>query len=234
MNLSQLKSSLILWNQSRRRKKNSRDRGFDLKPKSRKFGFDRGTPIDRYYIEKFLKAENGHIKGRLLEVANSHYSQLFGGPNVESYEILNSTPDKAATIIGDLTDLSTLPEGQIDCFICTQTFNFIFDVKNAIEGACHLLKANGILLATVGGISPISRYDMDRWGDYWRFTSLSIKRLFEEVFKPENIEIKTYGNVLSSSSFLYGLAAEELEEEELDHHDPDYELLITIKATKTG
>jgi SAM-dependent methyltransferase len=202
-------------------------------PVSRVFGLDRGTPIDRYYIEKFLHNKDGLISGRVLEVAESHYSKLYGGNKVEVFEVLHATSEnKKATIIGDLTDISTLPENRVDCFICTQTFNFIFDVQKAIEGAHHLLKPGGVLLATVAGISQISRYDMDRWGDYWRFTTASAKKLFEPVFKG-GVEIESYGNVLAATAFLQGVAVEDLPNRALlDEHDRDYQMLITIVARK--
>jgi hypothetical protein len=38
--------------------------------------------------------------------------------------------------------------------------------------------------------------------------------------------------VLTAIAFLRGLAAEELKREELDYHDPDYELIITVRAVK--
>ena len=204
-----------------------------VKPVSSLFGFDRGTPIDRYYVEKFLRKKADLIKGRVLEIGESLYSPRFGGEKVEAYEVLHATPgNRSATITGDLTDTATLPGNAIDCFICTQTFNFIFDVQKAVWGAHHLLKPGGILLATVSGISQISRYDMERWGDYWRFTTASIKRLFEPVFKG-GVEVETFGNVLAATAFLQGIAVEDLPSEALlDENDLDYQLLITIVARK--
>jgi hypothetical protein len=73
---------------------------------------------------------------------------------------------------------------------------------------------------------------MDRWGDYWRFTSLSAKRLFEEVFPATNVVIETYGNVLTAIALLHGLAAAELKPRELDYRDPDYEVIIAVRAVK--
>lgn len=199
-------------------------------PVSRKFGLDRGTPVDRYYIEKFLEENKNYIQGNVLEIAESTYSKRFGS-GVSEFEILHTQPGRNVTIVGDLTDTNTLPENRIDCFICTQTFNFIYDFKAALQGAYFLLKPGGTLLATVAGISQISRYDMDRWGDYWRFTTLSAKKMFEEVFGKE-VEVKSYGNVLTATAFLQGIASEELTSEELDCKDKDYQLLISIKATK--
>jgi hypothetical protein len=98
----------------------------------------------------------------------------------------------------------------------------------------RILKPGGALLVTVpGGIHPISRFDMVRWGDYWRFTSLSARMLFEEVFPKETIKITRYGNVMAATAFINGLAVEDLRTEELDHDDPDYEVCIAVRATKS-
>jgi hypothetical protein len=112
-------------------------------PVSRVFGLDRGMPIDRYFIEKFLSNNCRYIQGRVLEIAESTYSKKYGS-QVISYDILHyNNSCKKATIVGDLTEEATLPEGIIDCFICTQTLNFIFDVQKAIKGSYKLLKDGG-------------------------------------------------------------------------------------------
>ena len=204
----------------------------NLEPISRKFGFDRGTPIDRIYIEDFLSKNQQSITGTVCEIADNSYSVKYGH-NVKKYEILHYTDDnKRATIVGDLVNKETLPQGEVDCFILTQTLNFIYDVKAAIEGLHYILTDQGIALVTVAGICQISRYDMDRWGDYWRFTDLSIKKLFEDIFGSANVEVETYGNVLTATAFLQGIPAEELTKEELFYKDIDYQLTITIKAKK--
>ena len=203
------------------------------KPASSIFGLDRGTPIDRHYIEKFLESRANLIRGRVLEIADSHYSKRFGGDRVEAFEVLHATPgNKAATMVGDLTNPATLPENAVDCFICTQTFNFVFDVQRAVQGAHHVLRPGGVLLATVAGISQISRFDMERWGDYWRFTTASVRKLFEPVFGG-GVEIGSLGNVLAATAFLQGIAVEDLPDPSLlDENDSDYQLIITVVARK--
>jgi len=203
-----------------------------LEPISKVFGFDRGTPIDRVYIEHFLKLNKQYIQGVVCEITEDTYSKKFGS-NIKAYEVLHYTNDNPkATIVGDLTNISTLPQNKIDCFILTQTLNFIYDFKSAIKGVHYMLKKYGVVLATVPGISQISRYDMDKWGDYWRFTDLSIKKVFEEVFGEGNVEVGSYGNVLAAIAFLHGISAEELTQEEIFYKDKDYQIIITIKATK--
>lgn len=202
------------------------------KPISNVFGFDRGTPIDRYYIEKFLNAHRSAIQGRVLEIAENTYTMKFGQPGLTSEILSYSSDHRAATIVGDLTKPEALPSDVVDCFICTQTFNFIYDFKRAIGGAHQLLKPGGTLLVTLAGLSQISQYDMERWGDYWRFTTKSAEMVFGEIFGKENVQVKSFGNVLASVSFLHGLSQEELTPQELDVNDPNYQIVITVVAKK--
>jgi hypothetical protein len=201
-------------------------------PISPVFGFDRGTPIDRYYIENFLRTNAHHISGDVLEIAENTYTNKFG-KNIRQSLILDySAKNRNANLIGDLTDKTSLTEGYVDCFICTQTFNFIYNIKEAIEGAHFLLRKNGVLLVTLAGISQISRFDMDRWGDYWRFTSKSAENIFSEVFGRENVTVSVYGNVLSAVALLHGISTEELTPAELDIKDDNYQVTIAVVARK--
>jgi SAM-dependent methyltransferase len=204
-----------------------------LEPVSRIFGFERGKPVDRWYIERFLAAHATDVRGRVLEVAETTYTQWYGGDDVTRSDVLHAAPgNPAATVVGDLVTGEGLPRDAFDCFVMTQTLQVIWDVAAAARGTRDLLAPDGVLLATVPGISQISREDRRDWGDWWRFTSDSVRRLFEEAYGPENIEVEAHGNVLSSACFLYGFAAEELTEAELAHNDPDFELLMTVRAVK--
>jgi SAM-dependent methyltransferase len=204
-----------------------------LKPISRVFGFDRGLCIDRYYIENFLAKHAEDIRGHVLEIGDDTYTRRFGGDRVARSDVLHvQEGNPKATIVADLTCADSIPSDTFDCIIFTQTLQFIYDVRAAIRHLHRILKPGGVLLATFPGISQISRYDMDRWGDYWRFTTLSARMLFEEVFPSGNVTVRAYGNVLAAVAFLHGLSAEELRREELDYHDPDYELIITLRALK--
>jgi hypothetical protein len=205
---------------------------FSVKPISSVFGFDRGTPIDRIYINDFLNNNSNYIKGVVCEIEDDQYSRKFI-LNIEKSIILHySVSDTGNNNVSDLTDTSTLPSNEVNCIILTQTLPFIYDFKKAIIGIHFLLAPDGIALVTVPGISQISRYDMDRWGDYWRFTDLSIKKCFEEVFGLGNVEVETYGNVLAANSFLTGISGEEMKRNELFYKDRDYQVLIVVKATK--
>ena len=204
-----------------------------LTPISRYFGGDRGLIIDHYYIERFLLTYASNIRGHVLEIGDDNYTRKFGGDRVTKSDVLHVMEgNPMATIVADLTCADHIPSDTFDCIIFTQTLQFIYDVRAAIRTLYRILKPGGVLLATCHGISQISRYDMDYWGEYWRFTTLSTRLLFEEVFPVENIEVRAHGNVLAAIAYLHGLAAEELTKQELDYHDPDFELIITVKAVK--
>jgi SAM-dependent methyltransferase len=204
-------------------------------PLSRNYGYDRGLPIDRYYIEKFLSDHRVDIRGRVLEIGDNIYTRRFGGERVSTSDVLHVRPDSPdATIVADLTIADNISTDTYDCIILTQTLQFIFDVRAALQTLYRILKPGGVLLATFPGLSPISRYDMEQWGHFWAFTSLSAQRLFEEVFPPDHVQIKPSGNVLAATAFLYGIAAQELRRGELEYFDRDYETLIGVSAIKAS
>jgi len=202
-------------------------------PISQFFGFDRGQPVDRYYIERFLNAHRADIRGRVLEVGDGAYTQRFGGDRVVQSDVLHARPgNPEATLVGDLCSGENIPEGAFDCIILTQVLPFVWDVPAAIRTAARALRTGGTLLVTAPGISQISRHDADRWGDFWRFTSQSIRRLFEAEFPVEDLGLTVFGNALSATAFLQGIAAQELQPRELDESHPDYEVIICVRAIR--
>ncbi|MDX1390571.1 MAG: methyltransferase domain-containing protein, partial [Acidobacteriota bacterium] len=207
-----------------------------LEPISREWGADRGGPIDRVYIERFLRANRADIRGRVLEIGEDVYTKWFGGRRVSTSDILvyEASENERATCVGDLTSAPQLPSRAFDCVIVTQTLQLIYEVRDAIATIHRVLAPGGVVLATAPGISQINRHDWESWGDYWcwNFTALSLRRLFAERFGDDHVEVTPHGNVLAATGFLYGLGRGELTERELDHQDPDYEVLITVRAKK--
>jgi hypothetical protein len=205
-----------------------------LAPFSRIFAIDRGQCIDRWYIESFLKAHCADVKGRVLEIAGREYTAKFGGDRVLQSDVLHAVagnPD--ATLVGDLQTGTGIPDSAFNCMILTQTLPFIFDLKGTIETIHRSLQPGGVALLTFPGISQISRYDMDRWGDYWRFTDASARRLFADLFGTENVTVVTFGNVLTACAFLQGLASHELNVDELCHCDKDYQVTIGVRVVRS-
>ena len=202
-------------------------------PVSRQFGSERGRPIDRWYIERFLKANAADVRGRVLEVAEPTYTQWYGEGAVTSSDVLYAAEgNPEATLVGDLVSGSGLAEQNWDCFICTQTLQFIADTTAAVAGTRRLLAPGGVLLATVPGISQISTVDDEAWGDWWRFNERGTRLLFEAEYGAENVTVERHGNVQAAAAFLYGMAAEDLETAELEREDPDYHMIICVRAVR--
>ena len=203
---------------------------WSLHPVHEQFGSD---PVDRHYIREFLREFALDIQGTVLEVADSQYTRMFGWETVGRSEVLHVDPlAPGATVIGNLATGEGIPDRTYDCLVLTQTLHVIYDMTAAIQHSFRALKEGGVLLATLAGISQISRYDMDHWGDFWRVTEASAKRLFGDVFGAEFVTLRSYGNVLTACAFLHGLAAAELTREELDYHDPNYPILIGVRAVR--
>jgi hypothetical protein len=204
-----------------------------LEPRSRVFGMDRGTPIDRHYIESFLGGSAADIRGRVLEIGDPRYTRRFGGANVTHSDVLHAVEgNPQATLVGDLAAGESIPADAFDCVILTQTLQFIYDARAAVATVHRSLAAGGVVLATLPGIAAASRYDRDRWGEFWRFTHASALRMFEESFGRGHVQVRSYGNVRSATAFLHGLACEELAPTELNALDEDYEVILAVRAKK--
>lgn len=201
-------------------------------PISRCFGYDRGLPIDRYYIEGFLERNAGLIRGRVLEIGDNAYTVRFGADRVERSDVLHvKEGNPQATFVGDLTEADHIPSAAFDCVILTQTLHLIYDARAALRTVRRILRPGGVLLATFPGISQI---DAGEWGGtwYWSFTPASAARLFGEVFPATALALETHGNVLTAVGFLHGLALQELRPEDLEHRDPSYPLIVAVRAVR--
>jgi SAM-dependent methyltransferase len=202
------------------------------KPISDYYGYDRGTPIDRYYIESFLRNNADAVRGRTLEVGDDTYTATFGGLRAHRRDVLHVHADNpAATFVGDLATPGTLPRDTFDCAIVTQTLHLIYEVKAALAQLHDCLRPGGVLLATTPGVTQIAR---DEWGTnwYWSFTLASIRRLVAETFPTGQASFGCHGNVFAATAFLQGVALEEVPRAKLDVYDEAYPLIITIRATK--
>jgi len=203
-------------------------------PISSAYGFDRGTPVDRYYIAEFLRGHAADVRGLVLEVGDDRYTRMLGTESVQRVDILNLTASGARNeIVDDLARPQRLVNETYDCVICAQTLHLIYDMRSAVDTLRRLLRPEGVLLMTLPGISRISSDEAQGWQDYWRFTCASAARVLRDAFEEGHVEVRGYGNVLASISFLHGVAAEELRGEELDFRDDAYDLLVGVRAERS-
>ncbi len=203
-----------------------------VKPISRGFGWDRGLPVDRYYIEQVLTQYAGDIRGRVLEIGDDEYTRRFGGDRVSQADILHAhAGNPKATFIGDLHDAPQIPSDTFDCIVLTQTLHLVYDARAAIRTLYRILKPGGVLLLTVPGITQIGG---DEWREqwWWSFTSYSITRMLHESFPADRVSVQSYGNVLAAVALLHGAATTELTPAELDAKDGEYQVIVAARAAK--
>lgn len=209
-----------------------------LEPYCRNWGTSRGTPIDRYYIDQFLRHSSSEIRGRVLEVKSENYARFYGDPKrIVSVDVLDIlTENKRANLHVDLAQADAIPQGSYDCFILTQTLNLIYDVRSAWAHAVRILKPGGTLLGTVSAVNRISAEDGGLDDDYWRFTSGSIRKITEGIPRATQLRIQGFGNVLACCAFLYGIPAEAVEPDRLDYVDPYFPVVygFSVIASEIG
>jgi len=199
-------------------------------PLSAHWGRERGTPVDRWFIESFLAAHSRDIRGRVLEVMDDRYTRRFG-TGVESSDVLDvDEVNPRATIVADLADPRRFPKGHYDCVVVTQTLQYVYDLEAAIESIHGSLRSGGVCLVTVPTVSRLDRPEINR-GEFWRLTPAACRRLFEARFGAERLEVTAYGNTLTAVAFLLGLAAEELPQQALASSHPLFPVLVGVRAT---
>jgi SAM-dependent methyltransferase len=203
-----------------------------LRPVSREFGYDRGLPVDRYYIESFLETNQRDIGGRTLEIGDDEYTRRFGGERTTRRDVLHvHEGNSAATIVGDLVEAPQIADAIFDCIVVTQTLHLIYDVESAITTLHRILRPGGVVLATVPGITQISEDEWSRtWS--WAFDSRLARRLFASRFGEQNVAVEARGNALAAAAFLHGLATTDLTPEQLDAEEAASELLLTVRAVR--
>lgn len=204
-------------------------RAASASPLSIYWGFDRGTPIDRYYIERFLSDHSDDMKGVVLEVASADYSKRFGGERITRQEVLDlDQQNPQATIVGDICDSATLPSNTFDCVVLSQTLQLIYDLRGAVAQIRRSLRPGGCALITACGITSIRQHGECPW--HWSFTEDSMRALLSESFDPGRIEVRTFGNLFAATAFLHGAGVEEVPKRKLDLFDPAFPVIIAARA----
>ena len=200
-------------------------------PVSADFGWDRGTPVDRFYVEHFLHRSAEDVHGHVLEVGDATYSRRFGGDRVEVQDVLHVTGSPAATIVGDLGTAGVLPESTFDCIVLTQTLHMVYDMPRAVAQLHASLRPGGVLLLTVPGIS---QRDRGEWAStwFWSLTPVAAQRLLGDVFGDESVSVEGHGNAYAATTFLQGLVLEEVDTRKLETRDPAYPVVVTARAEK--
>lgn len=199
-----------------------------LKPVSLEWGFDRGTPIDRYYIESFLEQHRSTVRGDVLELLNNDYTRRYGNDKVIRSHILDiDSSNTAATIVVDLAKEAALPPESFDCIIFTQALQHIYDITTVLRNLYNALKPEGSLLLTVPSIIKYHREPTD----YWRFTPDAVRILLNDC-GAIHADVTAFGNYNAALAFLAGAAVEDIGLETLVPVDASFPVSICARVKK--
>jgi SAM-dependent methyltransferase len=201
-----------------------------LEPHSRSFGFERGTPIDRYHLRQFLSDEAEAIRGVVGEISERRYVDAFGGGRVARVEVIDvDASNPRATLVADLTEQGSLPSGTFDCLLVIQTLQYTHPLADALRTCLDALAPGGTLLLALPGLAPHDTH-VPIEGDYWRFLPAGVEALFRQAAPQACCTVRGFGNLVTATAALHGLAAEELTPGELAHHDPGFPVLVCARV----
>lgn len=207
----------------------------NTEPVSRQFGTERGKPIDRFYIEMFLKEHQDLVQGDVLEIEDNTYTSKFGVGRLNKSIVMDvSSIECGISFNANLETGEGIIDHVADCFILTQTLMYIFDIKSAAHNINRLLKNGGSALITCSGISQNSIRCMDNYGCYFNFNKDVFVKMFENERSLKVTETGSYGNVKTVSAHLNGLCCEDLEPETFEPNDKYYPLIVYAVVRKNG
>ena len=198
-----------------------------VEPFSRVFGFDRGTPVDRFYMHHFLEGNRPVITGRVLEVQVSSYTRTYGQA-VETAHTVDINPEWHATFTCDLADAAQIPSDTYDCFLASNTLQHVEDLPAVLRTMLRVVKPGGYVLASAPTLLPL----IPDGDDMWRLSPEGWRRMLAREWPGCEIAVEGHGNCLAAIAAMLGLALEELSDDELSPNDPRYPVLVTIKARK--
>ena len=198
-----------------------------VEPFSTTFGFDRGTPVDRYYLHRFLEGNRICITGRVLEVQVPSYTERFGADVRESHTV-DINPGIRTTYTCDLAKAAQIPSDHYDCFLAPNTLQHVAELEPALRTMLRVVKPGGTILASAAGLLPL----ISDGADYWHLSADGWRRVLDVEWPGCDVTVEAHGNCLTAVAAMYGLAQEELDGHELEAHDPRYPVLITIRGRK--
>lgn len=201
------------------------------RPFSVVWGFDRGTPVDRVFVERFLGRHAADVRGRVLEVRDARYTRRFGGAAVTESTILDVDPaNPTATLVADLGRPGSLPAGSFDCIVLTQVLQYVPAVDAALANVAQALAPGGVAFVTVPGISPVDvRADPP---DLLRWTPTGFRAEVERSCPGLESAVEGAGGLTAAIAFLHGLSGEELRRSDLEAHDDRFSVVVCARLRK--
>jgi len=199
-------------------------------PFSSNFGFDRGTPVDRYYLHRFLEANRAHVTGDVREIQLPGYATRYGSA-LRAVHTVDVNPAHRPTYVCDLAASGdVIPSDRYDCFLLPNTLCVLRDIEGCLRHALRVVRPGGVVLASTAAFVPLT----PDYPDYWHLSADGWAEVTRRVWAGCEVRVESHGNCLAAVAAMLGLAHEELVARELDVLDPRYPVLVTVVCRKPG
>jgi SAM-dependent methyltransferase len=189
------------------------------------FGSFRGTPIDRYYLDKFILEIREKVTGKTLEVGGKRENhQLYDFRKASPYLTMD-LEGKGLDIVADAHDTNAVAENSLDSIVI---FNVLEHCERpwVVVGNIHRwLKDGGQVFCMVPNAQRVHRLPKD----FWRILPDAMDSLFSGFAQRQ---LYVYGNPLTVVAAHVGISAEELTTAELDDFHESYPIATCIHAHK--
>ena len=197
-----------------------------LWPFSHRFGFDRGAPVDRYYLQQFVRSIRPVVRGRCLEIGGSLKNNWLYRFDVDEFRTLELEQSRVADdLVGDAADRGVLDPESWDSILAFHVLEHCPNPFAVASNMCAWLRPNGHACIVVPCAQRVHNYP----GDYWRFMPDGLRVLFRDF---SEVNVSTYGNPLTVVSNYLALSHTELLAEDMDAVHPDYPVLACVVARK--
>ena len=190
------------------------------------FGFTRGIPIDRYYLDKFISEIRPQVTGTVLEVGGLLQNrELYQFSQATEYHTLDIAANPGVTQIGDVHDLAMFKPNSLDAVVIFNVLEHCHNPWIVVKNIYIWLKEGGKCFCMV----PSAQRLHDFPGDYWRPLPDGMQQLFQD-FRQRKLYV--YGNPMTVIASFMGISAQELSHEELNDFHPDYPVTTCMVARK--
>ena len=183
-------------------------------PVCRNFGFSRGTPIDRYYLHRFVGEIRSQVKGKTLEVggvvSNAGY---YGFGHTTDYHVRLTSHPLMLILPATAHDASLIATDTFDSVVCFNVLEHCAKPWIVVENIDRWLRKGGKAFCMVPNAQRIYSLPCD----YWRPLPSACEIMFSMFAR---VRIHVYGNLITHTASHYGIACEELKPEELESSAP--------------
>ncbi len=190
------------------------------------FGYSRGTPIDRHYLNLFLSGARSEIHGRTLEIGGTAANaERYGLIAVSEFVTVDVSADVSADLIADVQDPGVFAPGSFDSILAFFVLEHCEDPRKVVDNVHRWLKPGGRFFCVV----PTAQRVHDAPRDYRRILPDALASLLSPF---GDCQHEIYGNLATTLASLTGLAVEELQAALLEPSDPRYPVVACARARK--